>query len=302
MTSEHIVTESEQQNRLDKLLTNIIEDSSRSQIQAWIKDQRVTVNGKSVKVNYKCKRGDVIQWTLPAEEPVDIIPEHIPLTIVYEDDDLLIVNKPKGMVVHPSPGHKTGTLVHALLYHCQELSTIGGRERPDIVDRLDNEPSGLLMVAQNDTVHLQLSKQLTEKTIERIYEAIDHGVLPHDQGKIDAPIARNPKKRQEMAVVTGGRQAITHFRVIRRYENFTHVECQLETGRTHQIRVHMKYINHPIVGDPKYGSRRAIHMNGQALHAKELKFIHPVTGKNLHFIAPPPPEFQDFLTKLDKKS
>src|SRR5699024_491169 len=175
-----------------------IEDSSRSQIQTWIKDQRFTVHRKSVKVNYKFKRPDVRQSTLPAQERVDIIPEHIPLTIVYEDDDLLIVNKPKGMVVHPSPGHKTKTLVHALLYHCQELSTIGGRKRPGIVHRLDKDTSGLLMVAKNDTVHLQLSKQLTEKTIERIYEAIVHGVLPHDQGKIDAPIARNPKKRQEM--------------------------------------------------------------------------------------------------------
>lgn len=302
MTFEHKVRESENEMRLDKLLTTIIKDKSRSQIQTWIKEHNVTVNGRRVKVNYKCRLNDLIQWTIPEEDPVEIIPENIPLEIVYEDDDLFVINKRKGIVVHPSPGHRKGTLVHGLLHYYPKLLSVGEFERPGIVHRLDKDTSGLLIVAKNNRAHLELSKQFAQKEIERTYEAIVHGTLSHDRGKIDAPIGRNPNNRQQMAVVTGGRQAITHFRVITRYENYTYVECQLETGRTHQIRVHMKYINHPLVGDPKYCSRRIIHMNGQALHAKELKFVHPITKEQLHFQAPPPKAFRDFLTTLDKKS
>lgn len=211
-----------------------------------------------------------------------------------------MVNKAKGMVVHPSAGHHTGTLVHALLYHCTDLSGINGVERPGIVHRLDMDTSGLLVVAKNDYAHQYLSEQLQEKTLKRTYEAIVHGEIGHETGLIDAPIGRDPKDRQKMGIVENGKQAVTHFRVLERFPDYTHVECQLETGRTHQIRVHMQYIGFPIVGDPKYGQRKSLDVQGQALHAKQIAFIHPKTEKQMEFKAAPPAVFMEALDQIRK--
>jgi len=300
MTFQHIVTESESNMRIDKLLTKVNDNSSRSQVQTWINQNLVSVNENIVKANYKCKLNDVIKWSIPEVKPLDVEAENIPLKIIYEDSDLLVVNKPKGMVVHPSAGHHTGTLVNALLYHCNDLSGINGVERPGIVHRIDKDTSGLLVVAKKDLAHRNLAEQLANKKVERKYEAIVHGVIEHEEGMIDAPIGRDPKDRQKMSVVENGKPAITHFGVLRRFPKFTHIECQLETGRTHQIRVHMNYINHPLVGDPKYGIRKTLNTDGQALHAKSLGFIHPGTKEWMNFEVEPPVYFKEVLTKLDK--
>lgn len=300
MSLQHTVMDSESNLRVDKILVNINPNRSRSQIQLWIADNLVTVNEKVVKANYKCKPGDLIKWSIPEIKPLDVTPENIPLSIIYEDSDLLVVNKPKGMVVHPSAGHQSGTLVNALVYHCDDLSGINGVERPGIVHRIDKDTSGLLVVAKNDQSHKSLGEQLANKEVERKYEAIVHGVIDHEEGMIDAPIGRDPKDRQKMNVVDNGKQAITHFRVLHQYLNYTHVECQLETGRTHQIRVHMKYINHPLVGDPKYGLRKTFKIDGQALHARTLGFKHPTTTEWMRFEVEPPSYFKELLTTLDK--
>lgn len=299
--SEHkelIVGQQQSGTRIDKVITDASVEISRSQVQGWIKESLVLVNGSSVKSNYKCQEGDRIEWSIPEVVPVDVQPENIPLSILYEDEVLLVVNKPKGMVVHPSAGHQTGTLVHALLYHCNDLSGINGELRPGIVHRIDKDTSGLLLVAKNDQAHIHLSNQLSEKSITRIYEAIVHGEISHDKGTIDAPIGRDPNDRQKMAVVDGGKDAITHFEVKERFEDFSYVWCKLETGRTHQIRVHMNYIGHPLAGDPKYGPKKTLSMNGQALHARVLGFTHPVSGEWLQFETDPPKEFEDILHQL----
>lgn len=294
----HRVTDGEASKRIDKLLTDIIPDTSRAQIQAWIKSGHVLVDGMPVKNNYKCEKGAVISWEIPEPEQLEVRREDIPLDIIYEDEDLLVVNKSKGMVVHPSVGHSSGTLVNALLYHCQDLSGINGIIRPGIVHRIDRDTSGLLMVAKNDQAHQALAEQLQAKTVKRSYVALVHGAIPHEYGSIEAPIARDPKDRQKMAVVNGGKPAITHFEIIERInQQFTYVKCVLETGRTHQIRVHMRYIGFPLVGDPKYGQKKTIAMNGQALHAQELGFEHPRTKEWLQFNVKPP---EDFLTILKK--
>lgn len=295
---QHVVTETENKTRVDKLLSDIITDTSRSQIQSWIAKELVFVNDQKVKANYKCLTDDKVVWTIPQPIALDVQPENIPLLIVYQDNDLLVVNKPKGMVVHPSAGHPNGTLVNALLYHCDDLSGINGVERPGIVHRIDKDTSGLLVVAKNDKAHSGLAEQLAEKDIERKYEAIVHGVIEHENGMIDAPIGRDTKNRQKMGVVDNGKEAVTHFRVLKRFENFTHVECQLETGRTHQIRVHMRYIGFPLAGDPKYGPRKTVEMNGQALHAKSLGFIHPRTDEWMFFEEKAPTDFQNLLSQL----
>jgi 23S rRNA pseudouridine1911/1915/1917 synthase len=296
---EHHVTLEQENERIDKLLSDISEES-RSKIQQLIKDGLVKVNGKGVKANYKCQAGDLITWDIPDPVPLDVQPENIPLEIIYEDDHVLVVNKPKGMVIHPSFGHTSGTLVNAILYHCKNLSGINGVLRPGIVHRIDKDTSGLLLVAKSDEAHISLAKQLTEKTVKRKYEAIVHGQLPHNMGTIDAPIGRDPKDRQKMAVVDNGKPAVTHFTVIKRYSQFTHVECQLETGRTHQIRVHFHYIGYPLAGDPKYGPRKTLDMDGQALHAKIIGFIHPITKEWMEFEVEPPESFKKVLTDLEK--
>ncbi|MYL52081.1 RluA family pseudouridine synthase [Pontibacillus yanchengensis] len=300
--NQHIVVEEEQGVRLDKLLVVLTEEASRSQIQTWIQEDMVTVNGSSQKSNYKCQEGDHLEWEIPEPEALEIEPENIPLDIVYEDEDVVVVNKPRGMVVHPSAGHEHGTLVHALLYHCTDLSGINGIMRPGIVHRIDKDTSGLLMVAKNDKAHSSLAEQLYNKTAERKYVAIVHGEINHEYGTIEAPIARDPKDRQKMGVVEGGKDAITHFKVLSLYPDYSYIECELETGRTHQIRVHMKYINHPLAGDPKYGPRRTLPIDGQALHARHLSFTHPTTGERLSFDQEPPKAFQDILDEIQKRT
>lgn len=284
--------------RIDKVIAELNEQWSRSQVQQWLKEGHVLVNGKAVKPNYKCHVDDEVVISIPSPEPLDVAPEPIPLDIYYEDADVLVVNKPRGMVVHPAPGHMHGTLVNALLAHCQDLSGINGVLRPGIVHRIDKDTSGLLMVAKNDLAHESLVNQLVNKTVTRKYVAIVHGVIPHDYGTIDAPIGRDPRDRQSMAVVENGKEAVTHFRVLERFEHYTFVECQLETGRTHQIRVHMKYIGYPLAGDPKYGPRKTLPIDGQALHAGVLGFHHPRTGEYLQFEAPIPHEFERLLDML----
>ena len=293
------ISEEQKGQRLDKILSLINEEWSRSQVQQWIKSGNVKVNGAASKANYKCQEGDCIEVTIEEPEELDITPENIPLDIYYEDADVIVVNKPKGMVVHPAPGHTSGTLVNALMYHCQDLSGINGVMRPGIVHRIDKDTSGLLMVAKNDMAHEKLVKQLQEKTVTRKYNALVHGVIPHDAGTIDAPIGRDKRDRQSMTVTDdNSRHAVTHFHVLERFRDFTFIECQLETGRTHQIRVHMKYIGYPLAGDPKYGPRKTVDLNGQALHAAVLGFVHPRTEEYLEFEAPLPAYFIEFLETL----
>ncbi|PLT34280.1 RluA family pseudouridine synthase [Bacillus sp. V5-8f] len=288
--------------RIDKVLSGLNEEWSRSFVQQLIKDGRVLVNGASIKSNYKCSPGDHIEVDLPELEELDILPEEMNLDIYYEDGDVLVVNKPRGMVVHPAPGHTTGTLVNGLMAHCKDLSGINGVMRPGIVHRIDKDTSGLLMVAKNDMAHESLVQQLVDKTVTRKYKAIVHGVIPHDHGTIDAPIGRDKKDRQSMTVTEeNARNAVTHFRVLEKFHNFTLVECQLETGRTHQIRVHMKYIGYPLAGDPKYGPKKTLtSIEGQALHAGILGFIHPRTGEYMEFEAPLPEDFEHVLESLRK--
>lgn len=297
----HLVSEEEAGTRIDKLLTTVDEEWSRTQIQEWIKSEHVLVNGKKVKANYKCEVNDKIIVNIPEPVPLNIEAEEMDLDIVYEDSDVIVVNKPRGMVVHPAPGHTSGTLVNGLMAHCKDLSGINGVMRPGIVHRIDKDTSGLLMVAKNDVAHEALVEQLVAKTVTRKYEAIVHGVIPHDFGTIDAPIGRDKTDRQKMAVVDNGKHAVTHFRVIERFTDFTHVECELETGRTHQIRVHMKYIGYPLAGDPKYGPRKTLDIDGQALHAGVLGFVHPRTKEYLEFQSPAPEEFQNLLEYLNKR-
>lgn len=288
-----------QNGRLDKVCSEIFSDYSRSQIKQLLDGGNITVNGKTEKAKYKVKSGDVIRLEEPKTKTLELRPENIPLDIVYEDDDVIVINKPQGMVVHPAPGHDEHTLVNALLYHCP-LSTINGTFRPGIVHRIDKDTSGLLMVAKNDKAHRSLAKQLKDKTNIREYVALVHGRIAEDEGTINAPIGRSLKDRKKQAVVKDGRNAVTHFEVLKRYRDYTFVKCILETGRTHQIRVHMKYIGHPLVGDPLYGPKKTIKGNGQFLHAGKLGFVHPTTGKLLIFEAPLPKIFQECLEKLDK--
>ncbi|WP_108669765.1 RluA family pseudouridine synthase [Peribacillus acanthi] len=286
-------------DRLDKTLSSLNDEWSRTQIQIWIKDGHVKVNGAPIKSNYKASTGDKVVIEIPEPEALDVVPEEMNLDIYYEDSDVLVVNKPKGMVVHPAPGHTTGTLVNGLMAHCKDLSGINGVMRPGIVHRIDKDTSGLLMVAKNDLAHENLVQQLVDKTVKRKYKAIVHGNIPHDYGTIDAPIGRDKKDRQSMTVTEeNSKNAVTHFQVLERFNDFTYVECQLETGRTHQIRVHMKYIGYPLAGDPKYGPRKTLDLNGQALHAGILGFTHPRTKEFLEFEAPTPAYFEELLDKL----
>ncbi|HDT9058293.1 TPA: RluA family pseudouridine synthase [Staphylococcus pseudintermedius] len=287
--------------RIDKILPEFNSEWSRSQLQEWIKEGLIEVNGKAVKSNYKLKLGDRIEITEKEVVEADIQAENLNLDIYYEDDDVAIVYKPKGMVVHPSPGHYTGTLVNGLMYQIKNLSGINGEIRPGIVHRIDKDTSGLLMVAKNDVAHRSLVEQLMAKTVKRKYIALVHGHIPHEFGTIDAPIGRNKNDRQSMAVVDDGKEAVTHFNVIETFKNYTLVECELETGRTHQIRVHMKYIGYPLVGDPKYGPKKTLEIGGQALHAGLIGFEHPKTGEYIERFAPLPAEFEAVIEQVLKE-
>lgn len=290
----------EEKGRIDKVLTALFADHSRSQVQQWLKDGAVSVNGEPVKANYKVKSADAIIVEVPEPEELEIVAEDLPIEIVYEDDDVAVVNKPQGMVVHPSAGHAQGTLVNALMYHMKNLSSINGVIRPGIVHRIDKDTSGLLMIAKNDQAHEALAQQLKDKTSLRKYIALVHGVIPHEKGTINAPIGRSKVDRKMQAIREDGKPAVTHFTVLERFENFTLVELQLETGRTHQIRVHMKYIGYPLAGDPVYGPKKTLKGNGQFLHAKLLGFTHPQTNEQLTFEAPLPEVFEKTLEKLRK--
>ncbi|GEQ33184.1 RluA family pseudouridine synthase [Marinilactibacillus psychrotolerans] len=287
--------------RIDKFITDKITDASRSQIQSWIKAGLVTVNDSSVKANYKLQSEDKIEITIPEPEVIDAKPEDINIEIIYEDQDVVVVNKPQGMVVHPSIGHSSGTLVNALLYHTKDLSGINGKIRPGIVHRIDKDTSGLLMVAKNDVAHEKLSEQLKDKKAQREYIALVHGLIHHDKGTIDAPIGRDSGNRKKYAVVDNGKPSVTHFEVIERFNKFTLIKLILETGRTHQIRVHMNYIEHPLAGDPIYGPRKTIKGNGQFLHAETLGFTHPTTGKEMKFSSAIPEIFKETLEILRKQ-
>lgn len=299
-TFNFLIEEEEVGIRIDRYLTDMNEDWSRNQIQDWIKRDLVIVNGKPVKSNYKLRLNDEIVVTEKSVESIDLQAEDLNLEIYYEDKDVAIVYKPKGMVVHPAPGHPNGTLVNGLMYAIKDLSGINGEIRPGIVHRIDKDTSGLLMIAKNDVAHRGLVEQLVDKSVTRKYTALVHGVIPHEFGTIDAPIARNVRDRQEMAIVDDGKQAVTHFNVIETFDKYTLVECILETGRTHQIRVHMKHIGFPLVGDPKYGPKKTMDIGGQALHAGVLGFEHPVTGEYIERTASLPAYFEEILTKLRK--
>lgn len=294
------INEQDAGTRLDKFLAREIEDLTRSYIQKLLGEGMAKINGKEVKPSYKLQTGDKIELIEPDPVELTVEPENIPLDIYYEDEDVIVVNKPQGMVVHPADGNYSGTLVNALLYHCRDLSGINGVLRPGIVHRIDKDTSGLLVVAKNDASHLDLAGQLKEHSVTRRYLALVHGNLQVESGTIEAPIGRDPNNRQKMAVTDkNSKQAITHFKVKKRFGQYTLVECQLETGRTHQIRVHMAYIKHPVVGDPKYGGKtKKFNLNGQLLHAAVLGFKHPRTAEYLEFEAPLPKHFQAVLNKL----
>ena len=286
--------------RLDKFLSKELEDISRTQIQDIIKSGKVLVNEKPSKASTIIFENDIIQIEIPDPVEVEILAEDIPLDIYYEDKDVIVVNKESGMVVHPAVGNYSGTMVNALMYHCKDLSGIGGVIRAGIVHRIDKETSGLLVSCKSYLAHKSLSEQFLNKTVKRKYYAVCHGEINHNFGKIEAPIGRDPQNRQKMAVVEGGKHAVTHFKVLERFNGFTLLELQLETGRTHQIRVHMSYIGFPVCGDPLYGPKKVIGKNGQYLHAKTLGFIHPRTGEELEFDSPLPDFFEEFLEELRK--
>lgn len=286
-------------SRLDKAIADLTE-LSRGQANDAIKAGIVLVNGQTAKAKYSVKAGDIITYEIQEEEVLDYQAEDIPLDVVYEDEDLAIINKPQGMVVHPSAGHSSGTMVNALLYQIKDLSGINGVVRPGIVHRIDKDTSGLLMVAKNDAAHQALADELKAKKSLRKYLAIVHGNLPNDRGIIEAPIGRSEKDRKKQAVIARGKEAVTRFQVIERFGDYTLVELTLETGRTHQIRVHMAYIGHPVAGDPLYGPRKTLPGNGQFLHAQTLGLTHPRTGEVMTFTAEPPLIFQQTIEKLRK--
>lgn len=286
--------------RLDAFLAGKME-KTRSSVQKLIEEENVRLNGAPAAKNARLREGDRVEATEPPLEVLDVKPQNIPLDIVYEDQDLLVVNKPKGMVVHPAAGNPDGTLVNALLFHCGDsLSGINGVIRPGIVHRIDKDTSGLLIVAKNDRAHQSLAEQIAVHSFTRIYNAVVYGVVKEEEGTVSAPIGRHPTDRKRMAVLSsGGREAVTHYRVLERFPGFTLVECRLETGRTHQIRAHMAHIGHPVAGDPVYGPKKCItELQGQCLHARVIGFIHPATGEYLEFDSGLPPYFERFLEKL----
>ena len=291
--------------RIDAWLAEQMPGLTRSAAQRLLNEGQVTLRGGEVKKNYKVAAGDEFTVvTNPAVE-IPLVPQDIPLDVVFEDEDVIVVNKPRGMVVHPAPGHPMGTLVNALMHHCGDsLSGVGGAKRPGIVHRIDKDTSGLLIVAKNDMAHLALSAQLADRSLSRVYEAVAVGNFREDSGTVDAPIGRHPNERKKMAVTAqNSRPAVTHWQVLARYRGYTHLRCKLETGRTHQIRVHMAYIGHPLLGDEVYGHAKLPEkgLTGQCLHARELKFIHPCTGEQVHLTTELPEYFQDVLHRLGQE-
>lgn len=290
--------------RIDRFLTDNIPEITRSAVQKIIDEANVTVNGEVVPKNYKCRVGDNVDVTVPDAKPLEAVGQNIPIDVVYEDEHLLVVNKPKGMVVHPANGNPDGTLVNALLYHCGDsLSGINGVIRPGIVHRIDKDTSGLLIVAKSDKAHIGLAQQIKDHSFSRAYEAVVYGNIKEDSGTVCQPIGRDTKDRKRMAVtMKNSKPATTHYEVIKRYGDFTHVRCVLETGRTHQIRVHMAYLGHPVAGDAVYGPRKVItRLNGQCLHAKHIGFVHPVTNEYLEFESDLPEYFTSFLNYLENR-
>lgn len=299
---ELFIVESQEGERIDRYLAEALPERSRSYVQKLIKEGHVLVNGEPVKASYRLLIGDCLAITMPEVQEPDIGAEEIPLDILYEDSDIIIVNKPKQMVVHPAPGHYTGTLVNGLLYHCrQELSGINGMMRPGIVHRIDMDTTGSLVVCKNDKAHQSLAGQLKDHSIKRSYVAIVHGNLTKDEGTVDAPIGRHPTERKKMSIhAKNGKRAVTHYQVLERFGDYTYIQCELETGRTHQIRVHMASIGHPLLGDSVYGPRKTPFpkLVGQTLHAKTLGLLHPKTGEYLEVEAPLPEYFSDLLARL----
>ena len=289
--------------RIDAWISGQMEDMTRSAVQRLLEEGRITCNGKVPAKNYKLNGTETLEISLPDPVPVDVVPQNIPLDVVYEDEDVIVVNKPKGLVVHPAPGHPDGTLVNALLYHCGDsLSGVGGELRPGIVHRIDRDTSGLIIAAKNDFAHHKLAAQLQDHSLARVYHCIVTGNLKEDSGTVDAPIGRHPVDRKKMAVVADGRNAVTHWRVLERFSGFTYVECRLETGRTHQIRVHMAHTGHPILGDTVYGNKKPVPgLQGQCLHAVGLRFLHPRTGKLVELGCSLTEEFENQLRKLHAK-
>jgi 23S rRNA pseudouridine1911/1915/1917 synthase len=299
---ELITEEKDQDQRIDKFLSDKLQGRSRSYIQGLIQQEKVKVGNKAVKSNYKIRPGEVIFVEIPELVELDVKPEEIELDILYEDEEVIVVNKPQGMVVHPAVGNYSGTLVNALLNHCNDLSGINGVIRPGIVHRIDKDTSGVLVVAKNDNSHHKLAEQLKDHSMRRVYNALVEGLLKDDEGTVDAPLARHPVERVKISVVSDGRRAVTHYKVLERYKNTTLIECVLETGRTHQIRVHMSHIGHPLVGDPVYGyKKQKIKVEGQLLHARVLGFIHPTSGEYMEFEAPLPEYFQKAIISLRKE-
>lgn len=302
--SEHIeITAEESGERIDALLARLVPELTRSAAQRLLEEGLVTLGGVPVKKNRRTEPGEVYAALLPEPELPEPEPQDIPLDIVYEDADVVVVNKPRGMVVHPAPGHPDGTLVNALLWHCGEsLSGVGGERRPGIVHRIDKDTSGLIIAAKNDFAHLALSAQLADRSLSRVYEAVARGEFREEAGTVDAPIGRHPTERKRMAVTErGSRPAVTHWEVIARCRGWTHIRCRLETGRTHQIRVHMAYIGHPLLGDMVYGAKKPERgLEGQCLHARELKFLHPRTGEEIHLSTELPEYFQQVLASLPR--
>jgi|SRR5690625_727973 len=300
MRNEHVVKETEANMRIDKLLRQLEPTHSRHQIQQWIEEGYVAVDNKQVKANYKCKAGNNVHWTVPEKKKLNIEPEAIPLDIIYEDDYILVINKPKGMLIHPTKQVQTNTVVNALKYYCEKLSTLSGEERPGIVHRLDKDTSGVLVVAKDDKTHAHLQNQFKEQRVIRLYETIVHGVISPNKGVIKAPIGRHPTHRLKRTVISNGKEAETHFSVLTRFNEYTHVACELITGRTHQIRVHLHYMNHPIVGDELYYHKKDDLMKGQALFAKELSVIHPHSNEQMRFKVNQPTYFTNLLKKLER--
>ena len=298
------VMQSDVNRRIDSFLAEKMETFSRSYIQDLIKKGKALVNGKGIKANYRLREGDIVIMNIPKPDSPEILPENIPLDIVYEDRDVILINKPKGMVVHPAAGHYSGTLVNALLYHCKDnLSGINGVLRPGIVHRIDMDTTGILIACKNDMAHQSIAAQLAKHSITRKYVAIVKGNLKEDEGTVDAPIARSKNDRKKMDVRGEGKRAVTHYKVLERLNNYTYIECTLETGRTHQIRVHMSHIHHPLLGDSVYGSEKeSMKLKGQCLHARTFGFIHPSTDEYMEFEAPVPEYFSEILEKLRKNS